>query len=403
METRKKKIVIAQLGSRMHYAVPNICERSEHETVLLTDIWLDPNKKILSALNRFLFNGKLDSRFDSGLSQVISFDLLGVLYAVLRRSSIPEQLVFHWMMRIFNILVLRRTKNVEFGILYGFNGASTLLFEFYSRQHKIYKLLEQTMAPRRVERKLLTDEYRINEDIIDPKRFIDMSKPGLQEKDEAKEWLSCDMILAPSVFVRNSLVECGIDSKKIKIIPYGVERKTETKLNVRKDQQITKIVFIGEFGVRKGGHLLLEAWKFLPNHIKLNIYGKTIFKDDVIKKLPDNVTFHGFVSKSKVQEALLDADFLILPSFCEGSATVIYEAIMSGVPVLCSENSGPPTKYGIRLISPLTAENICEVINNYESPSEYERLMTEIPRGQEFCDLNRYQNDINNLFSSLYR
>ena len=48
---------------------------------------------------------------------------------------------------------------------------------------------------------------------------------------------------------------------------------------------------------------------------------------------------------------LLDAagttDVLVLPTLCEGSATVTYEALASGVPVITTENSGSVVREGI--------------------------------------------------------
>lgn len=50
----------------------------------------------------------------------------------------------------------------------------------------------------------------------------------------------------------------------------------------------------------------------------------------------------GPVPRSEINDHYSWADAMILLSVCEGSATVIYEALRRGIPVICSENSGAP-------------------------------------------------------------
>ena len=48
----------------------------------------------------------------------------------------------------------------------------------------------------------------------------------------------------------------------------------------------------------------------------------------------------GPVPRSVVAEHYAWADVFLLPSVCEGSATATYEAIASGIPVICTPNAG---------------------------------------------------------------
>ena len=41
------------------------------------------------------------------------------------------------------------------------------------------------------------------------------------------------------------------------------------------------------------------------------------------------------------------ADVFLLPSLCEGSATVIYEALAHGLPVICTPNTGSVVRDGM--------------------------------------------------------
>ena len=40
-------------------------------------------------------------------------------------------------------------------------------------------------------------------------------------------------------------------------------------------------------------------------------------------------------------------DVFLLPSICEGSATVIYEALAAGLPVICTPNAGSVVRDGV--------------------------------------------------------
>ncbi|MBM4147417.1 MAG: glycosyltransferase, partial [Lentisphaerae bacterium] len=41
------------------------------------------------------------------------------------------------------------------------------------------------------------------------------------------------------------------------------------------------------------------------------------------------------------------ADIFLLPSVCEGSATVVYEALGAGLPVVCTPNTGSVVRDGV--------------------------------------------------------
>jgi glycosyltransferase involved in cell wall biosynthesis len=61
---------------------------------------------------------------------------------------------------------------------------------------------------------------------------------------------------------------------------------------------------------------------------------------EVLKQKPANVELAGAVPRSEMREQYRWADVFLLPSLCEGSAAVTYEAMMAGLPVICSENTG---------------------------------------------------------------
>lgn len=55
----------------------------------------------------------------------------------------------------------------------------------------------------------------------------------------------------------------------------------------------------------------------------------------------------GAIPRSEMRAQFEWADVFFLPSVCEGSATVIYEALMSGLPVVTTPNAGSLVRDGV--------------------------------------------------------
>jgi glycosyltransferase involved in cell wall biosynthesis len=66
-----------------------------------------------------------------------------------------------------------------------------------------------------------------------------------------------------------------------------------------------------------------------------------------INELQKYTTLLGVAPRSEVQQQMAMADLLILPSLCEGSATVCYEALAAGLPVITTENAGSVVRHGV--------------------------------------------------------
>jgi glycosyltransferase involved in cell wall biosynthesis len=149
-----------------------------------------------------------------------------------------------------------------------------------------------------------------------------------------------DYYIAPSNFVKKSLINEGIDKEKIFVVPFGVDVKKFKP--VEKDHNETfKVAFSGNVNNRKGIPYLIQAWKELNlKDAELNIYGRVY--PEVKKYFKDaekyNIKIHGFVSN--IYGELPKNHIHVFPSLLEGSAKSIYEALACGLPVITTENSG---------------------------------------------------------------
>lgn len=154
-----------------------------------------------------------------------------------------------------------------------------------------------------------------------------------------------DRILAPSSFVKDSLLLGGISPKKITVIPFGVD-VSRFRPTRKKSVQRFRAVFAGNINNRKGIKYLIEAWKSLSlPDADLHLYG--ILYPEARKYLHDakknHIIVHGFCDLSR---ELPKADIFVFASLLEGSAKVVYEALACGLPVVTTHNAGSVVEDG---------------------------------------------------------
>lgn len=144
-----------------------------------------------------------------------------------------------------------------------------------------------------------------------------------------------------------------VNSSKVKVIAFGaniseipsqmqVAEAIETRSN-----NSCRLLFIGVDWLRKGGDLVIQtacALKEKGIPVTVDIVGC-----DPIGDMPDFVRCHGFISKSTqegkkyIQDLLLQAHYLFVPSVAECYGMVFAEASAHGVPSLARATGGIPT------------------------------------------------------------
>lgn len=134
-----------------------------------------------------------------------------------------------------------------------------------------------------------------------------------------------------------------------KIYPYGyfLERKEFSDSKEESLDTKFRVFYVGRCIYLKGIDILLKA---LGKHKDLNweleIVGDGEYKSELISLtsnlgIDKRVIFHGTKSNDEVRRLLKNADLLVLPSRKkDGWGTVVNEALMNGVPVICSDMCG---------------------------------------------------------------
>jgi glycosyltransferase involved in cell wall biosynthesis len=154
--------------------------------------------------------------------------------------------------------------------------------------------------------------------------------------EERRKLSQASWIFAPSPLVRGSLLEEGIPAERILSSSYGWS--PERMLTPRRSRPADAhpiFLFVGLACVRKGAHLLLDAWAAAAPQARLAIYGRIAPEVATLSSAhlarPD-VHAPGFVEG--IAKVYADADVFAFPTLEEGSALVVYEAMAHGLPVL---------------------------------------------------------------------
>jgi glycosyltransferase involved in cell wall biosynthesis len=155
-----------------------------------------------------------------------------------------------------------------------------------------------------------------------------------------------DLLLVNSDFVKRTFVEAGYSPEKIDVGYLGVAPRY-FHLKQRYDcNGPVRILFTGNFDLRKGARVLLEAIRKVRQdgvdaRLRLigNITNGHIWMKDSDKEF---LTHTPFVPPEAVLPALVEADLFVFPTLIEGCSRSAMEAAAAGLPVITTENSGLP-------------------------------------------------------------
>ena len=343
------KYIVAQLGARRHYAIPRMLHAAGILAHFFTDIcaakgWPSllhrlPKALLPNALLRLL--GRMPAEVP--VDRITAFTAFGWEYARRRRmaSSQSESVATHlWAGEEFCRRVVERGLGNSDGV-YTFNSAGLeLLVE--ARRCGLRSVMEQTIAPIEVESRLLRQE-RVA--FPDWESSEEVSIDAFAQRQRA-EWAHADLILCGSDFVRDAIGACGGPAERCSVVPYGVD----THFCIAKRESHNgplRVLTVGAVGLRKGSPYVLETARKLAGRARFRMVGSIAVSSAAQTLLSRHVELTGPVPRTEVLEHFRWADVFLLPSVCEGSATVVYEALATGLPVVCTPNTGSVVRDGV--------------------------------------------------------
>lgn len=366
------RVVVAQLGARMHYAVPRILHRVDALEMFHTDLCAKKGVAVIARLfpanRRPLALQRVASRVPEGVPprRIRVYSSLGILYAYRLRKAVgrSERIrTYLWAGETF----CKRVRSHGFGeadTVFGFNTAALEILAG-ARDQGLRTVVEQTIAPSMIEDRLLEAERERFPEWAEKDDSV--SLVGLRERlaiREAYEWDLADVILCGSDFVRTGVEASGGPVGRCVVVPYGVE--LPTALDRVGPHRPLRVLVVGAVGLRKGSPYVLAAARRLGPSVVVRMVGPVTVEGEALGTIPSNVIIEGPVPRSSMGGYFQWADVFLLPSICEGSATATYEALGWGLPVICTPNTGSVVRDGVDgfIVPVCDPDSIAERLNH---------------------------------------
>jgi glycosyltransferase involved in cell wall biosynthesis len=155
------------------------------------------------------------------------------------------------------------------------------------------------------------------------------------------EYELADYISVPTNFVKNTFLQYGVPESKLLVNAYGVD--LSSFYQVKKDDDIFRVIFCGQVSFQKGVHYLLQAFT------ELGIEGAELWliggMDPTMESyirgfLSDSIIYKGSFPQSELYKLYSQGSVFCMPSIQEGMAMVQLQAMACGLPLICSEATG---------------------------------------------------------------
>ncbi len=318
------RVITCHAGARDHYQL----SYSFHESGLLDGLVTDfYTPDILRYLLKKRFNSNLSSKkvsscwndfikaylFKDYLSSNNSISLRAAQRAIKNKS---------------NLFACSYTANAGFNYLQSCDyHVRKYLFQLHPHPKVILNILNREISLGLSSERDLSYEVEFDSAMID------------SLMDEAH---LADAICVASSFTKKSLIDAGVKSERIEVIPYGVDGTKFENLDIKKPNQKLKLLFCGQFIHRKGITYLYEALlRFDKNNYELIIVTRGEYEENILEEFKENlnVQVHFNVANHDLIKLMHQSDVFILPSLYEGFGHVILEAMCAGLPVITTVNT----------------------------------------------------------------
>ena len=320
----------------------------------------------LSIIRRFFNRAEKNLNCKSSIFNIYTSEFIHQVAVYLYKKNNNSQLAIflaYIAMLIYRIIaffiLIFKKKGSTYYFRSGYGGISLL----FAKAKKMRTVCDHSIA-----NPLILD-YLLSKRGSFPRNPSDL-KANYYWKPVLFDLLNSDLIVCNSNFVKKSLLFTH-PNLKIFVVNWGLDNsfreallKKKYRLNIRKNKKLS-IVFMGSFEYRKGADDILKALRLINIPFTFEIIGNIDVKYQ--EKLPPNVIQYGYLEHSKAIDVLSRSDIFLFPSYAEGSARVVSEAMACGCYVITTINSGSFIKneHSGSIVKPNNPKQIALLINNY--------------------------------------
>lgn len=360
--------------------------RAIHEAGLLdrfvTTVRYDPSSSSqralcrLARLARFDLEGQLKRRTVTEIpaDRVESHpwgEMIRLLSGRLDRSGRLTDAVWSWAEPSFDRLVSRRVRSGHTAV-YGFEYCSLATFE-RARELGVAAIYDVPAPEPRFVQSILEAEVAQFPELLTPYHRYTNAREERRIGRRRAEWGAATGVIAASGFTRRSFEQAGLPVDRVRVVPYGAPPPAsfhDALAGGSRDSGPIRFLWAGTFGVRKGAHYLIEAWRKggFGSRARLRVFGSVALPDRILRPLPDGIEFGGAISREALMAEYRAADALLFPTLCDGFGMVATEAWSQGTPVITTDRAGAadllrPGRNGV-LVKAADAGAIAEAIEN---------------------------------------
>ena len=352
MNPNSPRVCVCQLGARMHYGVARGLQKKHALAHLYTDICAVKGwPRLINAVPRNWQPKpirRLMGRNPIGIpgDKLTAFTPLGLEYQwrLRKARSTAEEYAVHLQIgkQFCQEVVKKGFKDATH--VYTFSSAALEILQA-ARNAGIHNMIEQFIVPIMIERNIMLQEWANYPgwELPLPAHDEQMEAYAARQRDE---WNAADTILVPSAFVASGMKAMGVPASRCTIVPYGVSDGFRSVVRQRRDGAL-RVLSVGTVGLRKGSQYTMEASRLLRSKMEFRLVGPIVVSESASRELSEHVTLVGQVPRSEIKEHFAWADVFLLPSLCEGMATVLIEALAAGLPIVTTPNAGMPIRDGV--------------------------------------------------------
>jgi len=405
---KEVKVIISHSGKQHSYYVANALNHLRMLTAFYTSTYISSKfmQRVLSAISRFFAKRYLEGLHGSKIKSNFTYELKEFLLRKRYGNSAKVLDAVYERDCSFDISIAKKLRNNKANVFWGFQGSCLETLKEANRLGYV-SIIEMAGVHNQYIKNLVdysTKNYPLYLETSKAYEFPDWYYQRLLD-----EPLTAKVVVAASSFTKLTLMEAGIESNKIVVLPLGTSiKRDEPSFELKNDPNKVNLLFVGRLSFYKGLYFLLEAMKTLkPLNVTLTCIGHIPGDGSHLKEYTDYFTYLGSMSQTELFEKYADYDLLILPTLHDGFGLVYLEAMASGLPVIGSENSAAPdlVNEGVNgyVIPAFSVDEIVNKVLLYKNLSPEQKILMKKNAYQTFTENSweRYEEKLQKVLSNI--